>query len=362
MSLVRTALRLVVIEALKDATIAGKRVFDSRMDDLSPDLFTGDELPTALVLTDKDEGDALSPQNGGPPFGRSTELSIELGMTQRVRTVAEDGADPEDLILYPNTDARLEAALDVFEFQVMRHLQYSDSPLCVLFRRFWRIPKYDCHRQVFDETGVKIACRVLTLVCYSGDDQVRTYNTGEETLPTGYNVLPDPLKSVCELMPVGSSGKNICDVTASAVNALTLPPLEGVDIQVDASLEDEGGADMVDVSIEIQSALTVPETVASGGAVVIDYQKGTFQRLILAADINAMSIIGWPLAGKTGRLIIQVTNTGNFAINAWPVSTLWTSGAEPVVTVGAGKRDIFVLTSADGGVEFFGNVVGQNYA
>jgi hypothetical protein len=361
MSLVRTALRLVVIEALKDATIAGKRIFDSRMDDLSPDLFKGDELPTAIVLSDKDEGTALSEQNGGPPFGRSMELSIEIGMTQRVRTVLEEGADPEDVILYPNTDARLEAALDTFEFQVMRRLQYADDPLCVMFRRFWRIPKYDCHRQVFDETGTKVACRLLTLTCYGGDDQVKTYNTGQDTLPTGYNVLPDPLKSVCELMPVGSSGKGICDITSAALIALTLPPLDGVDIQVDGSLEDEGGADMVDVSIEIQSALTVAETVTTGGAVVIDYQKGTFQRLILAGNVASMSIIGWPRSGVTGRLILQVTNTGNFTISGWPPTTFWSGGSAPSMSLGAGKRDIFVFTAADGGVEFFGNVVGQNY-
>jgi len=250
MSLTRTALRLVVIEALKDATIAGKRIFDSRMDDISPDAFNGDELPTAILLTDKDEGSALSAQNGGPPFGREIELSIELGMTQRVRSEAEEDAPAEDLLIYPDTDARLEAALDTFEFQVMRHLQYSDNALCVLFRKFWRVTKYDCHRQLLGETGVKIACRLLTLHCYGGDDKIKIYNTGTDTLPTGYDVLPDPMKSVCALMPDGSGGKNICDVVSAALASLTLSSLAGVDVQIDGSHNDEGGSDLIEVTIE----------------------------------------------------------------------------------------------------------------
>lgn len=247
MSLTRTALRLVVIEALKDATIAGKRVFDSRMDDISPDAFIGDELPTAILLTDKDEGSALSAQNGGPPFAREIELSLELGMTQRVRSEAEDGAAAEDMLIYPDTDARLEAALDMFEFQIMRHLQYADNDLCILFRRFWRITKYDCHRQVLGETGVKVACRLLTLHCYGSDDQITIYNT-DDTLPTGYDVLPDPLKSACKLMPDGSGGKNICDIVSAAFVTMTLPPLSGVDVQIVAG--DDETSDAVNVTIE----------------------------------------------------------------------------------------------------------------
>lgn len=233
MSLARTALRLVAIEALKGATMAGGRVFDSRMDDLSPDAFTGDELPTALVFTDQDAGDAFSKQNGGPPFNRQTELTIELGMTQRVRTEEEEGADPQYLILYPNTDARLEAALDLFEFQVLRRLQYADDALPILFRRFWRITKYECHRQVFDESGVKVACRMLTLVCNGGDDRVLTYNLGAAQ-PTGYDVLPEPLRSVATALPVGGYGRGVCDAIAAAVGTLELPQFAGMDVTYDA--------------------------------------------------------------------------------------------------------------------------------
>lgn len=233
MSLARTALRLTVVEALKDATMAGKRVFDSRMDDLSPDQFSGDELPTAIVLTDMDAGDALSKQNGGPPFHRHAEVSVELGMTQRVRTDDEESSDPEYHIFYPNTDARLEAALDLFEFQVLRRLEESDDALPILFRRFWRITKYECHRQTFDETGVKVACRLLTLTCHGSSDQVRKFNLAGAQ-PTGYDVLPEPLRSVAGTLPNGSYGRDVCDSIAAAIGTLTLPQFTGMDTTVDA--------------------------------------------------------------------------------------------------------------------------------
>lgn len=239
MSLSRTALRLVVIEAIKGATMAGARVFDSRMDDLSPDAFAGDELPTAIVFTDQDSGDALSKQNGGPPFNRHTELTIELGLTQRVRTEAEEGVDPQYLILYPNTDARLEAALDLFEFQVLRRLQYSDDALPATFRRFWRITKYECHRQVFDESGVKIACRLLTLVCNGGDDRVQIYNQGQ-AIPTGYAALPEPLRSVANALPGGTYGRDVCDAIAAAIGTLSLPQLSGLDTTFDGGNTTQG--------------------------------------------------------------------------------------------------------------------------
>jgi hypothetical protein len=249
MSMVRTALRILAVEALKNATIAGPRVFDSRMDDLSPDLFRGDENAVILALTDKDEGSALSEQNGGPPFGRSCELSFEFGMTQRVEEGGETG------LLYPNTDARLEAALDFMELQMFQHLAYKDDPLCNLFRRFWRITKYDCHRQIFEETAVKVACRVMTLTCYSGDDKIIIYNEGATPLPTGYDMLPDPLKSVAKLMPANSSGKDVCDRIVAMWSNLTLPQFGGMDNTLDNAntVPDDVPSTEVKTKIDVQT-------------------------------------------------------------------------------------------------------------
>ena len=232
MTLARTALRLCVAATLKGdvqsrPTIAESRVFDSRMSDFAPESSLGDAKPSVIVTTDGDEGEALSKQNGGPPFIRMVDLVVELAMVQTL----QDGSD--FVIGYPDTDARHEASLDLLEFQIIRRLAYDPAPMSVLFRKFTRIRKHDCHRQVLDDTGVKIAARILTLTCEVNDDQVQIYNTAS-TAPTGFDLLPQPLRMVAQALPAGSSGLDICTAMAAALTPVVAPPLDGVNFQYDA--------------------------------------------------------------------------------------------------------------------------------
>jgi hypothetical protein len=358
MTLARTALRLATVAALKGdvsgrPTIAEGRVYDSRFSDFAPETFADDAKPTILVLTDSDEGEALSRQNGGPPFTRLIDLVLELGIVQTIQ-------DGDDFVVgYPDTDARHEASLDALEYQIMRRLGYDPAPLAVLWRSFVRPRKHDCHRQVLDDSGVKIACRILTLTCEVSDDQVTVFNTDGD-VPSGLDALPEPLRRVAQAMPDGSSGASIVAAIAAAIAPpLSIGPLDGVDITV-ANADGMDVADMLDVSVEIRNAIDMPQIVAASGAVTLDYAKGTFQNLILAANVTSLLVINWPKNGKTGRLILKITNTGDFALGGWP-NTEWVGGIAPTITQGAGKKDIVVLTTASAGAEVFGNIVGQDY-
>lgn len=232
MTLARTALRLCVAASLKGdlasrPTIAEGRVYDSRISDFAPEAFADDAKATVIIMTDADEGEALSLQNGGPPFHRMIDLVVEIGMTQSM----QDGADY--VVGYPDTDARHEASLDLLEFQIVRRLAYDPAAMSVVFRKFTRIRKHDCHRQVLDDTGVKIACRLLTLTCEVNDDQVQIYNT-VGTIPTGLDLLPQPLRMVAQALPAGSAGLDICTTMAAALAPVVAPPLEGIDFEYDA--------------------------------------------------------------------------------------------------------------------------------
>lgn len=234
MTLARTALRLLTVAALSGdeaarPTIAQARVYDSRISDLSPESFSEDAKPIVIVLTDKDEGEATGDQNGGPPFRRNIELMFEIGMVARI----QDG--DSYVVDYPDTDDRLEASLDLLEFQVIRRLAHDPAALSSHWRRLARVWKYDGHRQVLDESGVKLACRVLTLTCETPDDDVPLYNAAG-VIPTGLDVLPEPLLGVAKLLPAGSSGKLICDQLAAALAPpLTVPAFEGLDATYDAA-------------------------------------------------------------------------------------------------------------------------------
>lgn len=254
MTLARTALRLCVAECLKGdeggkhsfepsgfsggfsisdtprprPTIAAERVYDSRMSDFAPEALAGDALPTIIVLTDNDEGDALSKQNGGPPFERKIEVVLELGMIQSV----QDEDDGSYVIGFPSTDAQHESSLDVLEFQAVRRLAYDPAPLSVLFRSIARIEKSECHRQVVDDAGTRIAVRILTLHCVVSDDQVQVRNAAIGSEPTGLDVLPDPLRKVARAMPEGSHGADVCAAIAASLSNLTTPALKGFDVEL----------------------------------------------------------------------------------------------------------------------------------
>ena len=359
MTLARTALRLATVAALQGGnaatgpTIARNRVYDSRISDFSPESYPSDALPSIIVLTDDDEGDALSRQNGGPPFQRLVKLVIEFAMVQGFDVpFGEDGT--EFVPGYPVTDSEHEASLDLLEFQIKQRLAYDLDSFCAIWRSFTRPVKFDCHRQVLDETGVKLAARILTWECLITDDMVKVYNPELETLPSGFDLLPEPLKRVANALPAGKL-RNVCTAIAQVLNPLQASPLDGIDFRITQGDEDPG----MDVTVEIRSALDVPVTIGNG-AVVIDYARGTFQNLILTGNVTSMTVINWPRSGKTGRLILQTTNTGNFAI-AWPDATEWALGVVGEVSQGAGKKDIFILTTASGGDEIFGNVVGRDY-
>ena len=109
---------------------------------------------------------------------------------------------------YPATDAEHEASLDLLEFQLTRRLAADPDVACVLFRSFTRVWKHDCHRQVLDEQGIKIAARILTWQVEVTDDQVLVYKT-TDTQPTGFNIFPEPLKSVAKALPAGA-GLAVC--------------------------------------------------------------------------------------------------------------------------------------------------------
>jgi hypothetical protein len=239
MTLARTALRLCVSACLKgdvDArpTIAEGMVYDSRISELAPESLADDAKAIIILLTDGDEGEALSAQNGGPPFHRMIDLVVEMNMTAAILEPGAEGDPPQYVVGYPETDAQLEGSLDLLEFQVLRRLQYDLSPLPVLFRSFVRIRKHDSHRQVLDQSGVKLACRILVLTCEVNDDQVLIYNPASTApvLPTGFDVLPEPLRRVAKALPAGSSGLEVCTSLAASLTPVEAPPLRIFDINV----------------------------------------------------------------------------------------------------------------------------------
>ena len=97
MSAARAFLRMAACAALRDMTLVGDRVYDSRIAALDAETFLpnmGDIAGSIGVSTEQDSGDAESDQNGGPPFTSTIELIFEIGMREFAWREPESGARP----------------------------------------------------------------------------------------------------------------------------------------------------------------------------------------------------------------------------------------------------------------------------
>jgi len=94
------------------------------------------------------------------------------------------------------------------------------------------------------------------------------------------------------------------------------------------------------------------------GALTLDYSLGSVQRLVMTNGVTLNAVINWPPAGQLGRLLLEIRNTGAFTWT-WPTTWRWPGGSVPIVSVNG--RDIYAVTSFDGGTTIDACVIGQNY-
>lgn len=110
-----------------------------------------------------------------------------------------------------------------------------------------------------------------------------------------------------------------------------------------------------------QWQLYVAAQINVSGAVTLDRNSGECQRLSVTGNVTSMAISNFGVAGVLRKLVLEVWNTGAFTL-VWPAGTIWPSGFPPTITSGAGKKDVVILLTMDGGTTIYGTVVGQDYA
>jgi hypothetical protein len=103
------------------------------------------------------------------------------------------------------------------------------------------------------------------------------------------------------------------------------------------------------------------QSVTATGATTIAWTSGEAVKVSLTANAT-IAVSGWPASPNLAKLVLDISNTGAFNITGWPTGTKWAGGTIPTITSGAGKRDLFMLITDDGGTTILGSVVGQNYS
>jgi hypothetical protein len=218
----RCFLRLAAAAALRDATIVGGNVFDSRIEAVN----LSEEQPIAgaiAVYAEQDSGDALWRQNGGPPFRPEVELVLEI--TMQARVVQDDGSY---VVGTPATDDELEATLDVIETQSEIALFRSYAANSALFRRIAkRVVQKTSIRFVDPQAGDKLAVRYVTYKIEIDDPEIPIF----DAVLTGLARLPEPFRSVAEGWPSGPE-KEKATAFSALLTAAPPPAFEQVQATV----------------------------------------------------------------------------------------------------------------------------------
>lgn len=250
----RIALRLVTLEALRPSaalaspatlpTLAKAWVFDSRIDPIEEQVAAlNPDKPQhyIVVFTEEDNADP-GQKPGGPPFRHTVDLCFEIGAI----VAAKGEVDGEYTVGHPETDAELEAELDLLESQITFALFYGPTG------KPWR-----------DLTGMIVTDK-QSLPHRSSEERQRTaqrtvrwktrcpedkFDLSPSSAPAGLARLPEPLQSVLAALPESSYGQTIAaQIAAAAPVAPVAVPLQsvGLDIAPDGKPLGEGGAPAAD--------------------------------------------------------------------------------------------------------------------
>jgi hypothetical protein len=111
--------------------------------------------------------------------------------------------------------------------------------------------------------------------------------------------------------------------------------------------------------ISLEQIPDVTTVDATGPTLSLSYGSARHIIVNLQASVTSLTISDWPSVGLA-RLTIEVRQTGAFTLS-WPAPWLWSNGLAPGITSGNGARDLYAVTTTDGGTTLTGHVVGQDF-
>lgn len=233
MSLSRLALRLAAVEALCPAalevsgpwpTIAGPRVFDSRIDLIQADdqLDKLEGKPLLTVYTEEDVSDPY-PNGKKVPDHQVVHLVVEAMIAAKgsVDVEVEGGAiQTVGALTAPISSRQHEMLLDTLEALVRRLFDTRTmAPSAALFNTVaLEMQRIESYPQRAEDRVTRVAARTIKFHVKVRPDQWPAVAT--TPVPMGLDLLPQPLRTVAYGLPAGSSGLAVCQ---SIVAMMQLP-------------------------------------------------------------------------------------------------------------------------------------------
>ena len=177
MSLVRIALRIAAVEAIKGRTLVGSNVLDTPNGaiDVAADgsLRIGEERPFISVYTD--QGAAENVTGRGLAENGACDIVYEIGVsTPMLQLNEETGATEMIGIAVPATDRNFEFFLDVVQRQICDALTAPDNEWAEIYRGLhYRTRKIAFAGARSTDDGQRIAGHQLRLTVDLADDPIR---------------------------------------------------------------------------------------------------------------------------------------------------------------------------------------------
>ena len=157
MSLSRLAMRVAAARAIRGATLAENRVYDSAIDPIDQTI-VDNRLPIVTVSTE--DHDATITGRDLFHANHSCRLVIETAVASRV--VIEGTSE----MAIPHTDEGMEIVLDIMEHQIMAALIRERTPWSRVWMRLVPVVKdITSKRAASSEGGVRYAARQIIITC-----------------------------------------------------------------------------------------------------------------------------------------------------------------------------------------------------
>jgi hypothetical protein len=175
MSMVRLSLRHNLVNGLSGLgtappTIAGLSVFDSKIDQPVHDA-TETMLPAIIVYTDRDVGMNLDRNTGRTYSERHISVVIECIIGSFMKVQVEGKPEPVQVYRAVETDAEMEAMLDLFEWQVASAIynpQYA--PLRGFNAMVKRIEEWTSEPARSADQASRLSLRQITFTAVTNND------------------------------------------------------------------------------------------------------------------------------------------------------------------------------------------------
>lgn len=245
----RIALRLAAIEALCPSllvsagpwpTIAGNNVYDSRIELLESDEKLASDLenvPVVIVYTEQDRTSTIDPSVNTPADVRLCHLSVELmiASTGEIEIEQADGTKQTiGAITPPVTDRQHEALLDLLEGQVTRLLGKRDGEDRLASSKLFNqvameVRGIDSEPKRSADGATRLAARTVTFQIKMKSEKWPLDLAAGQNAPAGFNLLPEPLRTVANGLDPNSTGYRLCQSLVSLVHVPALrTPLQEV--------------------------------------------------------------------------------------------------------------------------------------